>query len=91
SSFHIGNIIEIIVAKNAPLCEDLEEFAEVEFIEKINENKQIIHLKSDINLDLSISKILSRAMKQNCKIRHFNIVKPSLEDVYLKYVGGEIN
>ncbi|MFX0106643.1 MAG: DUF4162 domain-containing protein, partial [Candidatus Hodarchaeota archaeon] len=91
SSFHIGNIIEIIVAKNTPLCEDLAELPEVEFIQKINEYKQIIHLKSDSNLDLSISKILTRVMKHNCKIRHFNLVKPSLEDVYLKYVGGETN
>ncbi|UCD02199.1 MAG: ABC transporter ATP-binding protein [Promethearchaeota archaeon] len=91
SSFHIGNIIEIIVAKNTPLCEDLAELSEVEFIKKPDEFKQVIHLKSDINLDLSISKILNRVMECNCKIRHFNLVKPSLEDVYLKYVGGETN
>jgi len=28
-------------------------------------------------------------IEQKCRIRSFNLVKPSLEQVYLKYVGGE--
>lgn len=91
SSFHIGNIIEIVLAENSPICEDLEEFPEIKYIEKIKANTQIIHLKSDIDLDHSISKIINRIIKHNCKIRYFSLVKPSLEDVYLKYVGGETN
>jgi ABC-2 type transport system ATP-binding protein len=89
SSFHIGNVIEIVVAENAPLCTDLNDLEEIEFVEKIKSDKQVIHLKSDADIDLSIYKIMSKIKEQKCKIRRFNLLKPSLEEVYLKYVGGE--
>lgn len=88
SSFHIGNIIQIEVAENTALCEELDDLKDVEYIEKIRSNIQLIHLKSDIDVDLTINQILNKLAEQKCKIRNFNLVKPSLEDVYLKYVGG---
>jgi ABC-2 type transport system ATP-binding protein len=91
SSFHIGNIIEIIVAKNTPLCKGLEDLPDIEYIEKIKADKQIIHLKSDIDVDLVIDQIFATLKEEKCKIRNFNLLKPSLEEVYLKYVGGENN
>jgi ABC-2 type transport system ATP-binding protein len=91
NSFHIGNLIEITVAENTPLCEGFEVFSEVDHVEKIKDNRQIIHLKSNIDIDASISKIMNAILKQNCKVRNFALLKPSLEDVYLKYVGGELD
>ena len=88
SSFHIGNVIEITVAENTPLCKGLEELPDIENIEKVKEDKQIIHLKSDIDVDLAINQILATLKEEQCKIRNFNLLKPSLEEVYLKYVGG---
>ncbi|MEE9379005.1 MAG: ABC transporter ATP-binding protein [Candidatus Lokiarchaeia archaeon] len=89
NSFHIGNIIEIIVAENTPLCKNLEDLSNIEYVENVKPNKQLIHLKSDADIDLSITSIFNVIMEQRCKLRTFNLVKPSLEDVYLKYVGGE--
>lgn len=89
NSFHIGNILEIIVAKNTPLCENLEDLTNVDYVENVKSNKQLIHLKSDADIDLSITSIFELLIQQKCKIRTFNLVKPSLEEVYLKYVGGE--
>lgn len=91
SDFHVGNVIEISVAKDSSLFEGLEEILEIEYIEKIKPNAQIIHLKSDVDIDISINKIFNRIITQNCKIRHFNIKTPSLEEVYLKYVRGGID
>ena len=91
SSFHIGNIIEITVAENTPLCKGLEELPDIENIEKVKADKQIIHLKSDIDVDLAIDQILATLKEEKCKIRNFNLLKPSLEEVYLRYVGGENN
>jgi ABC-2 type transport system ATP-binding protein len=91
SSFHLGNILEIIVAKNTPLCENLENLENVEYVENVKANKQLIHFKSNVDIDVSVSKILKILMDQKCKIRTFNLVKPSLEEVYLNYIRGETN
>jgi len=89
NKFHIGNIIELIVAENTPLCEGLEDLSEIEYVEKVKLNKQLVHLKSEINIDLVIYLIMNKLKEQNCKIRNFSLVKPSLEEVYLNYVRGE--
>lgn len=89
SSFHVGNVIELIVAKDTPLCEDLESIHKVEYVENPKANKQLIHLKSNVDVDLTVSQIMNMLIEQKCRIRSFNLVKPSLEQVYLKYVGGE--
>lgn len=89
SSFHVGDVIELIVAKGTPLCEDLETLTNVEYIENPKANKQLIHLKSNVDIDLTVSQIMNVLIEQSCRIRSFNLVKPSLEQVYLKYVGSE--
>ncbi len=89
NKFHIGNNIEVVVAENTPLCEGLDDLSEIEYVNNIKSNKQLIHLNSEINIDLVIYQIIEMLREQKCKIRNFNLVKPSLEEVYLKYVGGE--
>ena len=88
SSFHIGNLIEITVAENTSLCEGLEDFNEVDQVEKIKDNKQLIYLKSNIDIDICISKIMNAVLEQRCRVRSLTLLNPSLEEVYLKYVGG---
>jgi ABC-2 type transport system ATP-binding protein len=88
NSFHIGKILEIIVARNTPLCYNLEEITGVVSIETIDSNKQLIHLESEIEVDSIINMILDRVTEQKCRIRSFKLLQPSLEEVYLKYVGG---
>ena len=89
NSFKVGNVIELEVAKNTPLCEDLENLHEVEHVENPKSNKQLIHLRSKVDIDITVSLIMQMLIEQKCRVRSFNLVKPSLEDVYLKYVGGE--
>ena len=89
TSFHVGNILEIVVAKNSSLYDGLEEVSGVVSIENINANKQLIHLDSDIDIDLIINIILNKLTEQKCRIRSFSLLKPSLEEVYLKYIRGE--
>jgi len=90
SDFQVGNIIKIEVAKDSPLCQGLENIPEIEKVEQLASNLQFVHLKSEINLDLIINQILKSLIESKCNIRNFSVVKPSLEEVYLKYVGGEV-
>ncbi|MFW9973088.1 MAG: DUF4162 domain-containing protein, partial [Candidatus Odinarchaeota archaeon] len=90
-SFQIGNIIEIGVAENSASCEGLEDLPNIEYVEKKKLNKQLVHLKSGVDIDLAIQQIINLLKEQDCKIRNFNLLRPSLEEVYLKFVGGEVN
>lgn len=90
SAFHVGNLIEIVVARNTPLCHDLKELSSVDYIEDVKSVKQIVHLKHDVDIDEAIQQILGQISNQKCQIRKFNLLEPSLEEVYLKYVRGEV-
>lgn len=89
-SFQVGNVIEILVAKNSVLCKDLEQLEDIDYVENSEDIKQLIYLKPEADVDLVIPQILDRLNEQKCKIRSFRLVKPSLEEVYLNYVRGKI-
>ncbi|MFX1356874.1 MAG: ATP-binding cassette domain-containing protein [Promethearchaeota archaeon] len=90
NEFQLGNLIEIEYANNSDHCKGIENISNVESIEKVKLNKDLIHLKSNEELDNCIHNILKLIIDQKCKIHNFRLLKPSLEDVYLKYVGGDI-
>lgn len=90
TSFHVGNILEIVVAKNSPLCDRLEDIYGIISTENINTERQLIHLDSEVDIDLIINNLLKKLAEQKCQVRSFSLLKPSLEEVYLKYVGGDI-
>lgn len=89
-SFQVGNVIEILVAKNSVLCKNLEQLEDIDYVENSKDVKQLIYLKPEADVDLVIPQILDRLNEQKCKIRSFRLVKPSLEEVYLNYVRGKI-
>ncbi len=90
TSFHVGNILEIVVAKNSRLYDGLEDIPGIISIENINSERQLIHLDSDVDIDLIINKLLKKLAEQKFQVRSFSLLRPSLEEVYLKYVGGDI-
>jgi ABC-2 type transport system ATP-binding protein len=90
NEFNIGNVIQIEYANDNDPCLNLESLLCIKNIEKTASNKQILHLNPDIDLDIAINQILNFLAQNKCKIRSFRTIKPSLEDVYLKYVRGDI-
>ncbi|MBD3226559.1 MAG: ATP-binding cassette domain-containing protein [Candidatus Lokiarchaeota archaeon] len=91
SHFQIGNDIEVIYSMDSVPCKGLENLSEVNKVQTHQQNRQIIHLTSDIDIDKSIKKILQCILDEKCKIRNFNLLKPSLEQVYLNYIGENSN
>ena len=90
SDFQIGNVLSIELAEKSPPLKGLESNFCVENVVNTKNNGLMIHLKADIDLDNCINLIIKEILNQNCLIRHFNIVQPSLEEVYLKYVEGNV-
>jgi len=89
--YQIGNNIEIEIEENTPKCTDLEKLSCVKGVENVSNVKDIVHLKSEFDVDRSIREILNEVLKQNCHIRTLNLIRPNLEDVYLKLVRGVEN
>jgi len=88
--FQVENNLEIEFAEGSPLSSELEKLPCVNSIKQLSDYKQLIFIKNEADLDDCIKIILDNLLKQNCRIRNFNILKPSLEEVYLKYIRGEI-
>ncbi|MHA1229240.1 MAG: ATP-binding cassette domain-containing protein [Candidatus Helarchaeota archaeon] len=89
SHFQVGNDIEIIFAEDRINLQPIKEMEGIKEIDKVSPKKIIIRLYPDIDIDKCIKDLLDIIIKNNLKIRNFNVMKPSLEEVYLKYVGSE--
>jgi ABC-2 type transport system ATP-binding protein len=88
--YRTEDVIEIAYADGTPRLSDVESLDFVEKTSLTDDGKQLIYFKKGVqDLDLSIHEVLSTLLKQKCTIRNFNLVKPSLEDVYLQLVSGD--
>ncbi len=90
SEFHLGNIIEIVYIKGGNPCPNLDDIDGIERIEIGASNKQFAHLKVDVDIDDTINRILRTITEHKSKMRNFRILTPSLEEVYLKYIEGDV-
>ncbi|MBN1215246.1 MAG: ABC transporter ATP-binding protein [Candidatus Lokiarchaeota archaeon] len=82
--YDIGKIIEIKYDEGISPLPDID----LDCIQNIDigKIKQKIHIKPNSDLDLSISEILKFIIAKKLKVRSFNVLRPSLEEVYLKLV-----
>ena len=87
--FQVGKIIEIIYMEHSKMCSGLEN---IQGIEKIEENlplTQLLYLQPNADLEMTSQDVLMTILKQKCIIQSFRFLKPSLENVYLKYIEGD--
>ncbi len=89
NEFNIGNEIEIEYANDNKIFLNVDSLSCIHTLDKLASNKQVLHLKPEFNLDNAINQILSFLIQNKSKIRNFKTIKPSLEDVYLKYIRGD--
>jgi ABC-2 type transport system ATP-binding protein len=86
--FKVGDEIEIMVADGSRPVESLEKIASVKDVARTSQERSIIRLTPGSNLDESITAILQELIRQGCHLRNFNLLRPSLEEIYMKFIGG---
>ncbi|MHA1887749.1 MAG: hypothetical protein DRO88_02675 [Promethearchaeia archaeon] len=86
AKFNVGNEIEIIFGENQKILPDFMKIPQVAHTKKISANKTVLTLKPKINLDQALVSIMNELTNQKCIVRSFNLLQPSLEEVYLRYV-----
>jgi ABC-2 type transport system ATP-binding protein len=90
SHFQVGNVVEVIINRGS---RTLPSFGTVDGIEKVEEmtsNRTLLHMTHDADVDVTMALILRKLAQSGCQIRNLNLVRPSLEEVYLRFVGGDL-
>jgi ABC-2 type transport system ATP-binding protein len=86
--FQVGNAVEITVADNTKLPIKLESLPGVEKIIDNPPNKLIVRYSPTIELNIAINLLMKTLAEQQLAIRSIVYLRPSLEEVYIKFVGG---
>jgi ABC-2 type transport system ATP-binding protein len=91
SRFSVANDLEIILSQDSGLWKKLESLKGIKGIEQPTPNKLIVHLDNKINVDDTTQDLIKELIALGCRIRSFNPVSPSLDEVYMKYVQEREN
>jgi hypothetical protein len=82
--------VEVVLSRGS---RPLPSFGTVDGIEKVEEmtsNRILLHMTHDADVDATMALILRKLAQSGCQVRNLNLVRPSLEEVYLRFVGGEL-
>jgi ABC-2 type transport system ATP-binding protein len=91
SRFSVGNDVEIVLSYDSGRWKKLESLKGIKGIEQPAPNKLVAHLDDKTNADDTIQDLIKQLIALSCRIRSFNPVSPSLDEVYLKYVQEREN
>jgi ABC-2 type transport system ATP-binding protein len=86
SKFHVGHELEVILSETKPECDILQKLPQVSKVKQHGKLRFVLTLNPDLDLDSALQEILHLLVSNECVIRNFNLLQPSLEDVYLRYV-----
>lgn len=86
AKFRVGDEVEITFAENHPACPGIENLPCVQTVKSFGKLRYRLILTTEGDLDQHLQDILKFLIENNCKVRNFNLMQPSLEDVYLRYV-----
>ncbi len=87
--YRTRDIVEVVYADGAPALSDVSGLDMVEDVSMTEDQTQRFLLKRGNDLDSSMTRLMSRLVEQGCRVRNFNLVRPTLDDVYLQLIGGE--
>jgi len=87
----VSHIIEIEYKEKSPFLSHLDKYPSIISINNETPKKNIQEIQLDVNSDIesSIYILLQEIINQKAYIRGFNLLKPNLEDVYLKYIKDD--
>ncbi|MHA1188744.1 MAG: hypothetical protein ACTSSK_18170 [Candidatus Heimdallarchaeota archaeon] len=88
-----GEAIEIVASNISSAIEEIISLGSVEKVETDleNSNKIVVFLKDEVDLDKGKIQLMSILAKNKIVVHNFNYLKPTLEQVYLKYVVEDAN
>jgi len=91
SRFSVGNDVEVVLSYDSGHWKELESFKGIRGIEQPIPNRLIVHVDEKSNLDDVIQDLIEQLIVLGCRIRSFNPLSPSLDEVYLRFVQEREN
>lgn len=89
SHFQVGNVVEVILNRGSHPLPSFDSVDGIERVEEMASNRTLIHMTHESNVDATMGLILRMLVQSGCQVRNLNLIRPSLEEVYLRFVGGE--
>jgi len=91
SRFSVNDDIEIVLSRDVGDWKDLEAVPGVSGVERSGTLQLILHLRPDADADAASHEALARLLAGGNRIRSFRPLVPSLDDIYLKFVGEGVD
>ena len=88
--FDVTNDILIVLSKGARSLDPLKEIEGVESITVIDLNRALLRMKIKADSDRIIHRAILELIGQGAQIRSISSVSQSLDEVYLKYIQGDM-
>jgi ABC-2 type transport system ATP-binding protein len=86
--FPMKHEIEIVLSKDAGRLNELESLEGVKSIKQLAQNKLLVFIDTNVDLDEVAHHLIQQMIKLDYRIRSFNPVSISLDEVYLQYLRG---
>jgi len=91
SEFQIGHILEIQgINLTSNVIANLSKLSDVEGVESISSSRCLVHLSPTSSIDEGSRAVLAALLEAKISLRSFRVVQPSLEEVYMKLIGGVV-
>jgi ABC-2 type transport system ATP-binding protein len=88
SRFGAGNDVEVLLSRDNGGWKDLVTDGILE-IEPIGGGRILARLDPNADQDEAIDSLIKGLIRSGCRIRILNPVSPDLEELYVKFVGGD--
>jgi ABC-2 type transport system ATP-binding protein len=85
--FSVNDDIQILLSRDAGNWQELRSVPGVSGLEQAGPRTLLLHLSPGADVDATSHEVLSRLLAAGNRVRSFHPLVPSLDELYLKYVG----
>lgn len=78
--------VEVLLAYATDKWRELQKIKHVKSVEQTSVGRVLVNLEKDVDADDAVNVIVQTIVKQKIRIRGINLLSPSLDDIYQRYV-----
>ncbi len=88
AKMRLAKQVDVVLSVDSGRWRDLTLSVDVKGVTQIAPNRFLFELNEDVNVEKTIDAIIRGLLKADCKIRSIFPVTPTLEELYVRYLGG---